>query len=74
MNSENKTTSPNKPNWTSNIGVVIFAIAWFAFGYYFVLTQPKQTVKVIDCSLVEISPDFTPEVREACRKARSGRI
>ena len=74
MNSENKTTSPNKHSWTSNIGVAIFVIAWFVFGYYFIFTQPKQTVKVIGCSLVEISPDFTPEIREACRKARSGRI
>ena len=74
MNSENKTTSPNKPNWMSNIGVAIFAAAWFAFGYYFVLTQPKQSVIVIDCSLAEISPDFSPQMREACRKARSGRI
>mgnify|MGYP000479898918 FL=1 len=58
----------------SNIGVAIFAIAWAALGIYFIMTQPKQTVKVIDCSLVEISPDFTPEMREACRKARSGRV
>ena len=43
-----------------------------AIGYY--MYPPNQKVKVIDCSLVEISPDFTPEVRDACRKARSGRI
>lgn len=58
----------------ADIGVVIFAAIWFGYGLYWLSTQPKQTVKVIDCSLVEISPDFTPEVREACRKARSGRI
>jgi hypothetical protein len=70
----NSTTSQNKRNWTSEILVGIFAIAWFIGGIYFLSTQPKQTVKVIDCSLVEISPDFTPEIRAACRKARSGRI
>lgn len=74
MNSVNKTISPNKLNSISNIGVAIFAIAVFLIGLYFIMTLPKQTVKVIDCSLVEISPDFTPEIREACRKARSGRI
>jgi hypothetical protein len=70
----NSTTSQSKRNWTSEIGVIIFAIMWFAAGIYFIMSQPKQQVKVIDCSLVEISPDFTPEIREACRKARSGRI
>ena len=74
MNFENKTTSPNKPSWTFDIAVVIFIVAMVAFGFYVASTQPKHGVKVIDCSLVEISPDFTPEMREACRKARSGRI
>ena len=74
MSFENKTTSPNKPSWTFDIVVVIFIVAMVAFGFYVASTQPKHGVKVIDCSLAEISPDFTPEMREACRKARSGRI
>jgi len=74
MNFENKTTSPNKPSWTFDIAVVIFILAMIAFGFYVASTQPKHGVKVIDCSIAEISPDFTPDMREACRKARSGRI
>ena len=74
MNFENKTTSPNKPSWTFDIVVVISILALIAFGFYVASTQPKHGVKVIDCSLAEISPDFTAEMREACRKARSGRI
>ena len=31
--------------------------------------QPR--VRVIDCTWSEISPDFTNEMREQCRKARS---
>ena len=37
--------------------------------------QEGRTVRY-DCRISEISPDFPPEVREACRKlrAQSGRI
>lgn len=74
MNFVNKTISPNKRNLISDVGVIIFAIAWILLGLYFIMNLPKKTVQVIDCSLVEISPDFTAEIKEACRKARSGRI
>lgn len=60
--------------YQTQIGVGIFAIIWAALGLYFIMSQPKHGVKVIDCSIAEISPDFTTEMREACRKARSGRI
>jgi hypothetical protein len=60
--------------YKSEIAVGIFAIIWFVAWFYWLSQQPNHGVKVIDCSLVEISPDFTPEAREACRKARSGRI
>ena len=30
----------------------------------------KSDVVRIDCSLSEISPDFTPEMKQACRGAR----
>lgn len=52
------------------IAIGIFAAIWFLGGVYFLTTFEKQQVKVIDCSLVEISPDFSPEVKEACRNAR----
>lgn len=31
---------------------------------------PRSSERVIDCALAEISPDFTPAMREACRKVR----
>ena len=70
----NLTTYLNKHNWMSNLGVAIFAVAWVALGFYFIMSQPKHGVKVVDCTISEISPDFTPEMKELCRKARSGRI
>lgn len=36
---------------------------------YIAVSAPKKAV--LDCSLAEISPDFTIEQRQACRKARS---
>lgn len=39
--------------------LVIFVMAWSDFG-----KQPK----VYDCRMVDISPDFPPEIREECRK------
>ena len=35
------------------------------------ITQSKQNGVWINCGLSEISPDFTNEMREACRQARS---
>lgn len=56
-----------KPMWHV-IGFVICVIAVFALMVY---TAPRKGQVVrIDCSLAEISPDFTTEMREACRKAR----
>jgi hypothetical protein len=47
------------------VAVVLFVvIAWN-------ITPKKGEVIVINCSLSEISPDFTPEMRKACREARS---
>ena len=35
------------------------------------LTAPRKgEVVVINCGIAEISPDFTTEMREACRKLR----
>ena len=38
------------------------------------LSMPKKgDVIRIDCTWSEISPDFTPEMRKACRNARIGK-
>ena len=41
---------------------LLFLVIWSAKH------QPKE--KIINCSVSEISPDFTPAMRDACRKAR----
>jgi len=54
-----------------NIKISILAIAVFiAFGLMFFIAPKRGDVVVIDCRLSEISPDFTNEMREACRQAR----
>ena len=46
--------------------VVILAVIPLLF-----LNMPKKgDIMRIDCSLSEISPDFTNEMRQACRDAR----
>ncbi len=47
------------------VAVIMFVlIAWN-------VSPKKGEVIVINCSLSEISPDFTPEMKKACREARS---
>jgi steroid 5-alpha reductase family enzyme len=54
-----------------NIEVAIVAISvFFAFGVVFFIAPKRGDVVVIDCTWSEISPDFTPQMREACRQAR----
>jgi hypothetical protein len=52
---------------------VIVYIIMMGSLFYVVAKQERRTIR-IDCTWVEISPDFTNEMRELCRKARSGRI
>jgi hypothetical protein len=48
--------------------MVLLVILALPIVWYF---APRQHgVKVYDCSLAEFHPDFTTEIREACRKAR----
>lgn len=42
---------------------VIFVMAWSDFGF-------QNRVKVYNCELSEISPDYPLEVKEECRKLR----
>ena len=50
---------------------VVFVIVFVLLIPLMYLTAPRKgDVIVINCSLSEISPDFTVEMREACRQAR----
>lgn len=47
--------------WTAMFGLVVLGNRLFASTGY---------VKVYNCSISEISPDFTTAMREECRKLR----
>ena len=46
-------------------------IAVFMFFIMYIAGPKKGDVVIINCSLSEISPDFTTSMREACRQARA---
>ena len=50
--------------------VILFVCLIFGFLISRIVLHyvPKTEGKHIDCSLAEISPDFTVEMKEACRK------
>jgi hypothetical protein len=55
--------------WSVWLGFVIVFIIVIPLAY---LTAPKKgDVVVINCGISEISPDFTTEMREACRQLRA---
>ena len=55
-----------------NVKIGILAVsAFIAFGLVFFLAPKRGDVVVINCGISEISPDFTTEMREACRQARA---
>jgi hypothetical protein len=37
---------------------------------FMIKNLPQPEFKVINCGIAEISPDFTNEMKEACRRAR----
>jgi|LakMenEpi03Aug12_release.lakeMendotaPanAssembly.Ray.scaffolds.fasta_scaffold1373577_2 hypothetical protein len=56
--------------------VILFAVTYVSlcsFGIYLAHhSAPK--VKRINCSIAEISPDFTPEMRAQCRAIKGERL
>ena len=40
----------------------------------FLFVIPKPTHQVVNCHLAEISPDFTPELRQQCRLLRATKL
>jgi hypothetical protein len=51
---------------------VLIAIA-IGFAIYIAIATYPNDKRVIDCSIAEISPDYTLEMKEACRKERMAR-
>ena len=54
---------------TLEVAVVII-VFMIAIPLMFFFAPKRANVVVIDCTWSEISPDFTPQMREACRQAR----
>jgi hypothetical protein len=59
-------------NKRETVGIVVIVIAFFITIPIIFLSLPKKgDVIKIDCTWSEISPDFTPAMREACRQLRA---
>ena len=57
------------------IKISVIVIAFFITIPIIFLSLPKKgDVIRIDCTWSEISPDFTPAMREACRQVRAENI
>jgi steroid 5-alpha reductase family enzyme len=54
--------------------VVLAVLVFIAFGLAFYIAPKRGEVVVINCTWSEISPDFTNQMREACRQARANNI
>lgn len=53
---------------------MLILITAFVLFVSLLLMIPQPTQKVINCSLAEISPDFTPEMRKECRMIRGTKL
>lgn len=51
----------------------ILVLLAVAIGVFLALYSFPDDPRVIDCSIAEISPDYTNEMKEACRKERMAR-
>jgi len=51
---------------------ILIAIV-LATSLYIAITSFPSDRRVIDCSIAEISPDYTTAMKEACRKERMAR-
>jgi hypothetical protein len=51
----------------------ILILLAIAIGVFLALAYYPSDQRTIDCSIAEISPDYTNEMKEACRKERMAR-
>jgi hypothetical protein len=57
-----------KPAHRELLIVVVCLVLGFCISKIVLHYAPPSGTKIINCSIAEISPDFTTEMREACRK------
>ncbi len=53
------------------LAIVALAMSMVVLIVWAHTSIPQPQVRRIDCTWSEISPDFSPAMREACRKART---
>jgi hypothetical protein len=51
------------------VSIITMAVTMFVV---IVMFAPRHGVVVINCGIAEISPDYTPAMKEECRRARAG--
>lgn len=49
---------------------ILIAIA-VGFSIYIAIATYPQDERIIDCSIAEISPDYSIQMKESCRKAKT---
>lgn len=52
----------------------LFVAVIFIGSVIFLFSTPTPRVKVYDCSIAEISPDYPVDVKNECRKVRANKI
>jgi hypothetical protein len=57
-----------KPAHRELLIVVVCLVLGFCISKIVLHYAPPSGTKIINCSIAEISPDLTTEMREACRK------
>lgn len=50
----------------------IGGMAFYVMSFFIIVDMQKDRTIVYDCRMSEISPDFPIEVRNECRRIRSG--
>jgi|LauGreSuBDMM15SN_2_FD.fasta_scaffold36686_5 hypothetical protein len=63
--------TPKRETIKIAVGIIVFLIV---IPIMFLTLPKKGDVIRIDCTWSEISPDFSNEMREACRQARANNI
>lgn len=53
---------------------MLILLVMFVACVSLLLLIPRPTHQVINCSLSEISPDFTPDMRKECRMIRGTKL
>lgn len=63
-----------KPAHREILIIIVCLCLGFAISRAVLHYAPQGNDRVINCSIAEISPDFTPEMRQKCRELRSNNL